>query len=260
MSTPEPKSPDDLMSRSGARWCEQHERWECSARKADHHAAAIRGMAHCRHHVGRSTAMAKALGEANLLAWSTQAEGVAEAPMPDPGLVVLQQLRVASLRADLFGLMLRWQLEVDEEQGLVGDTFAAGAEGQRVRTGEQVRGLVKLEAEWRDRTVRYAKTAHDMGIAEREVRVAERTGQQLAGAVRAILESIYEVLRQVLGEHAAALAAVEAVWGSTLIEVVPRELRRLGAGAEPDEAEKARIYLEHYPEHQPAPPTSEDPA
>ena len=73
-------------------------------------------MSKCKNHSGRSLAMAKALGEANLLAWSTEAAGQ-DVAMPDPGLTVLQQLRVASLRADLFGLMLRWQLEVDEEQG-----------------------------------------------------------------------------------------------------------------------------------------------
>jgi hypothetical protein len=235
--SPEAMSQHDLMSRSGARFCEEHDRWECAAKKPNHHAAAIRGMAMCRHHVGRSTAMAKALGEANLLAWSTQ-ETPDGAPMPDPGLVVLQQLRVASLRADLFGLMLRWQLEVDDEQGLVGDTYTAGVEGSALRTGEQVRGLVKLEAEWRDRTVRYAKTAHDMGIAEREVRVAERTGQQLAGAVRAILEAVYEQLVGVLGKHKAAKKAVEAIWGPTLIEVVPRELRRLSGETVPGEVEE----------------------
>lgn len=219
--TPEAMSQHDLMSRSGARFCEEHQRWEYAAKKPNHHAAAIRGMAMCRHHVGRSTAMAKALGEANLLAWSSEAAD-ASLPMPDPGLTVLQQLRVASLRADLFGLMLRWQLEVDEEQGLVGDTFAAGAEGQALRTGEQVRGLVKLEAEWRDRTVRYAKTAHDMGIAEREVRVAERTGQQLAGAIRSILEQLE------LSEAQQMLA----------IQVVPQELRRLSGETVPGEAEE----------------------
>ena len=220
-STPQPMAQGDLMARSGARFCETHQRWECAAKKENHHASAIRGLAYCKNCAGRSTAMAKALGEANLLAWSSEAAGQ-DVAMPDPGLTVLQQLRVASLRADLFGLMLRWQLEVDEEQGLVGDTYTAGVEGGALRTGEQVRGLVRLEAEWRDRTVRYAKTAHDMGIAEREVRVAERTGQQLAGAIRSILEQLE------LTEAQQMLA----------IAVVPQELRRLSGETVPGEAEE----------------------
>jgi hypothetical protein len=148
-------------------------------------------MKHCKHHVGRSTAMAKALGEANLIAWSTQAQPSADRVPLDPGRVVLDQLRVAVLRADLYGEMLRWQLEVDEESGLVSPTFVAGATGQAVATGEQVRGLTRLEAEWRDRAVRFAKTAHDMGIDQRRIELEE--GQ--AGEVVAAAIAMCEVLR-----------------------------------------------------------------
>lgn len=177
-----PMSPDDPMTQSGARWCAEHGRWECNAAIDNHHATAIRGMAKCRHHVGRSTAMAKALGEANLLAWSTQAPGAGEAAAVDPGRVVLDQLRVAVLRADLYGELLRWQVEVEEEGGLVGTTHAAGRDGARVETGEQVRGLARLEAEWRDRAVRFAKTAHDMGIAEAQIELQQAQAELVVGA------------------------------------------------------------------------------
>ena len=70
--------------------------------------------------------------------------------------------------------------------------------------------------------VRSAKTAHDMGIAEREVRVAERTGQQLAGAIRSILEQLE------LTESQQMLA----------IQVVPQELRRLSGETVPGESEE----------------------
>lgn len=182
-----PMNQDDPMIRSGARWCGTHGMWECVAKvDRDHHAPAIRGMKHCRHHVGRSTAVAKAIGEARLAAWST--EHVApDAPPLDPGVVVLQQLRVAVMRADLYGEMLRWQVEVDEERGLVGTTYAAGRDGARVETGEQVRALAKLEADWRDRAVRFAKTAHDMGIAERHVELEQERASLVTAAFRAAL-------------------------------------------------------------------------
>ncbi|MBA2952138.1 hypothetical protein GON03_19165 [Nocardioides sp. MAH-18] len=177
---------EDLMARSGARWCETHDRWECSAKKPDHHATAIRGLALCKNHAGRSLAVAKALGEANLAAWSTAAKP-ADAVALDPGTVVLDQLRVAVMRADLYGEMLRWQLEVEDEVGLVGTVYAAGRDGARVETGERARGLAQLEAAERDRVVRFAKTAHDMGIAERHVELEQERASLVTAAFRAAL-------------------------------------------------------------------------
>lgn len=202
--------PDDPMHRSGAVWCDQHDQWECAKNSKRSgvrcHAPAIRGTATCRMHPGKSTALAKAQGEANLLAWSTQA-AAEEKPM-DLGRVVMDQLRVAVLRADLYGELLRLQVvageRVDEEtgelvddadagldsSGLVAPTYTIGREGQRYQTGEQVRGLAKLEAEWRDRAVRFAKTAHDMGIDERAIELEQAKAEQVVAAVRVGLEAI----------------------------------------------------------------------
>lgn len=180
----------DLMERSGAVWCEDHERWECSKvskrSKSRCHASAIRGMATCKTHAGRSVAVAKAIGEANLAAWSTQA-AAADLPALDPGTVVLEQLRRSVMRADLLGEMLRWQLEVEDESGLVGLTYTAGRDGVRVETGERARGLAQLEAAERDRVVRFAKTAHDMGIAERHVELEQERASLVTAAFRAAL-------------------------------------------------------------------------
>lgn len=202
--------PDDPMHRSGAVWCDQHDQWECAKNSKRSgvrcHAPAIRGTATCRMHPGKSTALAKAQGEANLLAWSTQA-AAEEKPM-DLGRVVMDQLRVAVLRADLYGELLRLQVvageQLDEEtgelvddadagldsSGLVAPTYTIGREGQRYQTGEQVRGLAKLEAEWRDRAVRFAKTAHDMGIDERAIELEQAKAEQVVAAVRVGLEAI----------------------------------------------------------------------
>lgn len=188
--TTEPMRDDDPMRRSGAVWCDDHDRWECcrTSRRTQQrcHGSAIRGTSMCRMHAGRPAALVKAVGEAQLLAWSTAAARGDEAPL-DPGRVVLEQLRVAVMRADLYGELLRWQVEVEDEAGLVGKTFAAGRDGARVETGEQARALAKLEAEWRDRVVRFAKTAHDMGIAERHVELEQERASLVTSAFRAAL-------------------------------------------------------------------------
>jgi hypothetical protein len=49
---------------------------------------------------------------------------------------------------------------------------------------------VKLYEEWHDRLVRVAKVAIDVGVGERQVRLAERQAQQLAKVVRAILTDL----------------------------------------------------------------------
>lgn len=187
-----PMTPDGPMAQSGARWCGQHGRWECAAAKPDHHATAIRGLAYCKNCCGRPLALAKSLGEANLLTWSTAAASPDLAPL-DPGRVVLEQLRVAVMRSDLYGELLRWQIEAEDESGLIGKTYAASATGARVETGEAVRALAKLEAEWRDRVVRFAKAAHDMGIAERHVELEQERAGLVTAAFRAAL-AVLELL------------------------------------------------------------------
>lgn len=183
-----PKSAEDPMSRSGAKWCSEHGRWECSAKKPDHHANAVRGMSMCRHHVGKSLDLARTQGEANLLAWSAAA-GRDSAPM-DPGQVVMDQLRVAVMRADLYGELLRIQVADEEVDGLVGPTYAVGREGVRVETGERVRGLAALEAEWRDRAVRFAKVAHDMGIDQRHIELEQGKAQLVTSAFLAAVAAV----------------------------------------------------------------------
>lgn len=178
--------PHGESSPHGAFWCSQHSRWECTKNsKRTHercHDLSLRGRDACKTHVGESTELAKAKGEANVLAWSTAA--AADAQPLDLGRVVMDQLRIAVIRADLLGERLALQLESEDDDGLVGATYAIGREGQRHQTGEQVRGLAKLEAEWRDRAVRFAKTAHDMGIDQRHVELEQAKAEQVVGAVR----------------------------------------------------------------------------
>lgn len=188
--TRQPMRDDDPMRRSGAVWCTEHDRWECShqSRRSQSrcHGNAVRGLDCCRMHAGRRLDLARTQGEANLLAWS--AEAASESTPLNPGRVVMDQLRVAVLRADVYGELLRLQVADEEIDGLVGPTFAVGRDGQKVETGERVRGLAALEAEWRDRVVRFAKAAHDMGIAEAVVELEKQRAELVTGAFLAAID------------------------------------------------------------------------
>lgn len=178
-------NPDDPMNRSGARWCGQHSKWECNANKADHHAPAIRGMAKCRYHVGLELDLAKTQGEHNLAVWSAQAG----TGMVDPAEAVMSQLRLLCLRADTVGELLRVQVADEEVGGIIGKTYAAGRDGQRVETGESSRGLVKYEMDLRDRVVKYAEAAHRMGIATQAIELAQGQAAIVSAGLRAAIEA-----------------------------------------------------------------------
>lgn len=195
----------DLMNDAGARWCDQHKRYECTKRSkrrpGDHcHASAIRGTDACRIHGGQSTAVMKAKGAA-LSAWRA-VPGVQEVT---PSEAVMQMLQVSWARFHLYAGLLEQQVadaqgeggtglgddpELGPGAGLIGHTRSGVKDIGIFATGEAARGLTLLEEKERDRTVRYAKTAHDMGIADREIRLAESQGALLAGAITRILDAL----------------------------------------------------------------------
>lgn len=136
-------------------------------------------------------------------------------PSIEPGYAVLASLHLSWLRLHLYAGLLEeqvgaehdepvgsWNGDLEDEDfgrgvgrqsspagsaGLIGHTFAADKQAGVFASAEAVRSLVVLEAQERDRVVRFAKVAHDMGIAEREVKLAESQGQLLASVVRNIL-------------------------------------------------------------------------
>lgn len=190
----------EVMRAAGAFWCDLHARWECVGRsKRTHdrcHAIAITGKPHCRRHAGKPAARAKAEGLV-FSAWSAQAALEDDPPpMVDPSQAVMGMLHMSWLRAHLYARLLRDQVEAeggtverDPTKGLIGWRFgAAGAEGRVYRQSEDVRALVQLEAAERDRCVRFAKAAHDMGIADREIALAEAQARGVAVALGTVLE------------------------------------------------------------------------
>jgi hypothetical protein len=196
------------MKLSGAVWCEQHGgRWECSKkskrRPGDRcHASAIRGTNACRTHGGQATDVLKAKGAA-LDAW----RAVPGRPGVSPSEAVMAMLHMSWARVHVYAGLLERQVadaqELDGGQGLgggdpelgpaaglIGHTRSASPSVGVYVSGEAVRGLAGLEAAERDRCVRFAKVAHDMGIADREIRLAEGQGQMIAGAISRILDGL----------------------------------------------------------------------
>ncbi|MEV0584078.1 hypothetical protein [Nonomuraea sp. NPDC050310] len=176
---------DDLMRQAGAVWCDRHERWECSkvSKRSSLrcHAFAVRGTPVCYNHAGKKTDTLKAQGaalEEALSAWQAEPGRVVVSPAD----AVMAMLQMAWARLHVYADLLRRQVESagDSPAGLV----------MVLESGETVRGLARLDAEERDRAVRYAKAAHDMGIADREIRLAERQGALLAEAINRILDQL----------------------------------------------------------------------
>jgi hypothetical protein len=73
---------------------------------------------------------------------------------------------------------------------LVGNTYGAAKDVGVYVTGEAIRGLADLEAKERERCANFASKAIAAGLAERQVRLAERQGELMAEAIRRILDDL----------------------------------------------------------------------
>jgi len=195
-----------------ARWCEDHRRLECtkkSKRNADDvcHGPPIRGMDACKHHTGMKRPLAKAKGLVTINVWSAEGEHP-NGKAPDSGMVVLALLQQSWMRCAAYGELLRIQVMADgagdainaegfnpedhvEVGGLIGFRYgAAGKEGHIYAVSEEARALVKLESEERDRAVKYAETAHKMGISTRLTDLAEKWGDAVVGRIMLVIAGL----------------------------------------------------------------------
>lgn len=258
-------------NRMGAVWCEQHQRWECSKNskrtQTRCHAVALLGTPACFSHAGKRRDVAKAQGEA-VTAWSA----LSGKPVVSHTEAVLGMLQMSWLRVHLYAGLLEQQVTAAQEAaarepadaevrtavgdafgvdlddppakgappvgpgvGLIGHTFSGVKDLGVFATGEAIRGLAQLEATERDRCVRFAKVAHDMGIAEREVQLAEQQGALLAGVVGRVADALLGAVVALLGgaaDEVMRLAAdtVRQAWPAWVTEIVPRELRAVARG------------------------------
>lgn len=187
-----------------ARWCEQHHRMECSKIKKTReqcHAAAVRGTDGCTTHGGYKRDVLKVKGQATISAWSAIGEA---AKGIDAGTAVLGMLQQSWLRAAAYSELLRQQVVKDglvaspeqhdpenitNSDGLIGYRYgAAGKDGNIFAVSEDVRALVVLEAQERDRVVKFAETAHKMGISSRMISLAERWGDLVITRIMVVMD------------------------------------------------------------------------
>lgn len=189
----------------GSRWCEEHQRAECTKQRSKGrgicHNMAIRGTKACKIHGGKKTEILKAEGEANITAWKVTGQANIDYRMAVLGVLQMTWLRLAA-----YAELLRQQVVAEGDQvdpdgleagggtrtnGLIGYRYgAAGKDGHIYAQSEAVRALVELEAGERDRVVRFAKIAHDMGISDRLTSLAERWGDVVAGRISAMLAEL----------------------------------------------------------------------
>jgi hypothetical protein len=116
---------------------------------------------------------------------------------------VLSVLQMSYLRLGVYADLLRRQVATEGElagstdedrpdtSGLIGFRYGMGGkDGISYVQSEEVRALVVLEAAERDRVVKYAKVAHDMGISDRLTSMAEQWGDIVAGRVSLMLSAL----------------------------------------------------------------------
>lgn len=93
---------------------------------------------------------------------------------------------------------------------LVGHQYGATKDGDVYATGEAIRGLARLEAEERDRCAGFAAKAIAAGLAERQVRLAERMGAAVIEILRSSVEGLpAEMQQQVMHRAATRLRALD---------------------------------------------------
>lgn len=162
----------------GSTWCDQHKRHECSKNTKRGtgrcHRIALAGLDNCgmSGHGGESLAKAKARGQANLMR-----AAFAEIPANeyvDPGDVLLWAVTVAARQ-------VAWL------RSMIADRLAA--KGATV-DADGISVLVKLEQDERRELTRAAKLALDGNVAERHIRLAERTAEQLVAVLRGVVTEL----------------------------------------------------------------------
>jgi hypothetical protein len=149
----------------------------------------ISGTRACGRHSGKPRKQAKAEGAvvAELRAW--RLGDVTE----DPGVVLLRLVTQSAARVARLGAELERVVEQcggDLRKALTGEVWVTGDDGGSHKSGEYIRALTVLEGQERDRCANFSKIAIVAGLAERQVRLAERQGAVvfgiIAGALRAL--------------------------------------------------------------------------
>lgn len=134
----------------------------------------------------------RAIVRAELLEW-----GLTDT-VEDPGTILLRLVSQSSRRVALYADLLEQQYAksgtgeltttLPTQIGvLIGRKYSLNNEGRPVPVEEAIRGLVQLEMKERELCASFASKAIAAGLAERQVRNAERMGAMMADMLRAVL-------------------------------------------------------------------------
>jgi hypothetical protein len=142
----------------------------------------ILGAIVCSSHGGRAPQVRRAAAIRHEVSrWTDDMETV------DPAQTMLRLLTVTLLRADQHRLELdRLVTEHGWHDAFVGEAMVATADGGTAKVGEYARQIAQWEFRERQYAAELAAKAVAAGLAERQVRVAERLGEQLVAYARAL--------------------------------------------------------------------------
>lgn len=97
---------------------------------------------------------------------------------------------VACARAEFYGELLAQQYAREGPSGLVGHKFDADREGNLYEVSEELRGLVRLEAEERDRAAKLIRDGVRLGLEAKQVDVMRSYGATVVAALREMCNEI----------------------------------------------------------------------
>lgn len=139
----------------------------------------IAGALVCRLHGGAAPQVrAKAAVRAEVMSWGL------DAPTVDPGDTLLKLVGQSAARARRYAAELEAMVA---EHDTLRDALIREARGEFGPVGEYARGLVVLEAQERERCANWCAKAIAAGLAERQVRLAERQGNLIADLLRSVM-------------------------------------------------------------------------
>lgn len=166
-------------------------RRRCQARRSNGepcHGWAMRGQNVCRNH-GGAAPQARAAAGRRLAATEWARSFGTPADGADPTETVLDEIRWAAGHVG----WLRERVQETEPEALVWGVESEVEKGSGefpgidITRAAKANAWVRLYGEERDRLMRMCKIAHDMGIAERHVELAERVGSLMADLLRGVL-------------------------------------------------------------------------
>jgi hypothetical protein len=181
----------------GWRYCNAHNR-----RGEPCRGKAMKGLDKCHMHIGISRQKAKAKGLIRVALEQWGLDG--HTTMADAGEVLLRLVTQSAWRCETYGRLLGAAYEAAEHNAdldeimrgsggiaaLIGWKYDLDRLGQRVAVEEAIRGLVQLEMAERKFCVDASAKAIAAGLAERQVRLAERQGVLIVAAMRNILDEL----------------------------------------------------------------------